>query len=62
MLRRFIKKAGSMRKRFENVIEVRVSEAAIIHNLNVFRSLTPGIAVAPVLKSNAYGHGLAIVG
>jgi alanine racemase len=30
----------------------------LVHNLNEFRKLAPNGAVAPVLKSSAYGHGL----
>lgn len=43
------------------LIEVRISRDAILHNFNVFKSLSEGVLVAPVLKSNAYGHGLVEV-
>jgi alanine racemase len=58
------------RRRFpyEPLITIEISRSRLIHNLNEFRKLTPirqpveefapGGAVAPVLKSNAYGHGL----
>jgi alanine racemase len=37
---------------------VRISEEALRHNLSLYRDLFPGKAICPVLKSNAYGHGL----
>ncbi|HTK33118.1 MAG TPA: alanine racemase [Candidatus Paceibacterota bacterium] len=53
------------RKRFpyEPLIKVEISKNHLIHNLHEFRKLAPkdssGFAlVAPVLKSNAYGHGM----
>ena len=47
---------------YENLVEIRVSRSDILHNLAVFKKQNPGVRVAPVLKSNAYGHGLAEVG
>jgi len=48
------------RRRFpyEPLITVQISRSRLIHNLNEFRKLAPNRQVAPVLKSNAYGHGL----
>jgi alanine racemase len=39
-----------------NTIHIRKS--SILHNLEYLQSLQPTSAVFPVLKSNAYGHGL----
>lgn len=46
---------------YEPLITVEVSRSRLIHNLDEFRKLAPGGNVAPVLKSNAYGHGLVEV-
>jgi alanine racemase len=54
------------RRRFpyEPLIAIEISRNHLIHNLNEFKKIAPkapGAAngsVAPVLKSNAYGHGL----
>ncbi len=53
------------RKRFpyEPLIKVEISKNHLIHNLHEFKKLAPkdphGHAlIAPVLKSNAYGHGM----
>lgn len=48
------------RKRFpyEPLITVEISKSRLVHNLNEFMRIAPQNAVAPVLKSNAYGHGL----
>ncbi|MDE2040990.1 MAG: alanine racemase [Patescibacteria group bacterium] len=57
------------RRRFpyETLITVEVSRGRLLHNLNEFRKIAPrdpetGLRlVAPVLKANAYGHGLSEV-
>lgn len=41
--------------------EVEVSKSALIHNYKYLTGLA-GVPIAPVLKSNAYGHGIEIVG
>ena len=48
------------RKRFpyEPLIRLEISKHAIVNNLNEFSKLAPNGHIAPVLKSNAYGHGL----
>ena len=48
------------RKRFpyEPLITVEISKSRLLHNLNEFRKIAPCGNIAPVLKSNAYGHGL----
>ena len=43
---------------YEPLIAVEISRSRLIHNLNEFRKLAPNGCIAPVLKSNAYGHGL----
>lgn len=45
------------RQRGTPLIEVRISKRALLHNYNAFKE-SCGVPVAPVLKSNAYGHGL----
>jgi alanine racemase len=42
-----------------NLIEV--SKDNLLHNLKVLSKINPKVKIAPVLKSNAYGHGLTIV-
>ncbi|MEK7642059.1 MAG: alanine racemase [Patescibacteria group bacterium] len=43
---------------YQPLITVRISRRHLIHNLHQFMEIAPHHAVAPVLKSNAYGHGL----
>ena len=45
----------------EPLITISISNQAILENLESFRKMTSHGVVAPVLKSNAYGHGLALV-
>lgn len=44
--------------RISPLITVHIDEAALLHNLGKYRQAYPDIQFAPVLKSNAYGHGL----
>ncbi len=43
---------------YEPLVTVRISKDAILHNIEYFAKLVPQAKLAPVLKSNAYGHGL----
>lgn len=43
------------------VINLEVSRMAILQNLKALKKLAPAWEIAPVLKSNAYGHGLVMV-
>jgi alanine racemase len=40
------------------LIEVRVYKEALLHNLSAYSQKHPKLKFAPVIKSNAYGHGL----
>ena len=43
------------------LVTITISKSALINNLNLFKEIAPNHQVAPVLKSNAYGHGLNII-
>lgn len=43
---------------YGNSIEVLIFKDNLLHNLNEYRNKFPDFSFAPVLKSNAYGHGL----
>lgn len=43
------------------LIEVSISRENLLHNLRTYQKQYPGLSFAPVLKSNAYGHGLVLV-
>jgi alanine racemase len=43
------------------LIEVGISKAALLHNLHTYQAANPTLRIAPVLKSNAYGHDLGLV-
>ncbi len=45
----------------EPLITLSISKQALLENLESFRDMTPHGSVAPVLKSNAYGHGLTLI-
>jgi alanine racemase len=46
---------------YEPLVEVRISKARLIDNYRSLKQLAPVGGLAPVLKSNAYGHGLVSV-
>lgn len=46
------------KRSYRTLNEVRVSRGVLLHNLAFYRGSVPGVEVAPVLKANAYGHGL----
>jgi alanine racemase len=46
------------RKPLETLNTIRISREAVLWNFDSYRALCPGYAIFPVLKSNAYGHGI----
>ena len=51
-----------IKKYFERPLEVlnliTISESALLYNFDYLKSLSPNVDIFPVLKSNAYGHGI----
>jgi alanine racemase len=43
------------------LITVSISRENLLHNLHAYQERYPKHRIAPVLKSNAYGHGLTVV-
>jgi len=58
-MNRILKRILWGKRRAEPLVTVRISQKNILHNLAEFQKLSGSIA--PVLKSNAYGHGLVEV-
>jgi len=52
------KKLNSFEKEFAVFNNIYVSRSAILNNFDLLSKLSPSGQVIPVLKSNAYGHGL----
>jgi alanine racemase len=46
---------------YQPLIEVRISKDALLHNFREFKAYYPDLQFAPVIKSNAYGHGMVTV-
>jgi alanine racemase len=46
---------------YVSAINVFISRENLLHNLHEYQTENPDLAFAPVLKSNAYGHGLVDV-
>ncbi|MDD2565521.1 MAG: alanine racemase [Candidatus Gracilibacteria bacterium] len=48
----------SLETPFETMNNIYISKEAILNNYEVFKKLNPTWSIFPVLKSNAYGHGI----
>lgn len=46
------------RPKLHSLNTIRIDHKALFHNLEVLKQLQPGREIFPVLKSNAYGHGI----
>ena len=60
-MRRLLTRLSKRRFPYEPLVTVNISRSRLIHNLHEFMKIAPKGRVAPVLKSNAYGHGLVDV-
>ncbi|HEV7121217.1 MAG TPA: alanine racemase [Candidatus Paceibacterota bacterium] len=55
---------GKIEQRFrpsQPLITVSISKGNLLHNLHAYQAHYPKLTFAPVLKSNAYGHGLCVI-
>ncbi len=57
----FLRKIKKRFTRYHPSVEVSISKTRLVGNLNEYKKKYPELSFAPVLKSNAYGHGLAPV-
>ena len=60
-MRGIFRRLRAQRYGYQRQVQVNVSRSALEYNLKVFQGICGNAAVAPVLKSNAYGHGLVHV-
>lgn len=61
MVKRLLNKWRKWRFPYTPLVEITISKERLLGNLHIFQNLNSNLAIAPVLKSNAYGHGLALV-
>lgn len=54
----FLRKVKDRFTHYKPSVEVLISKTRLVGNLRVYQNKYPKISFAPVLKSNAYGHGL----
>lgn len=47
-----------LKPKYDSLNKIEISEEAILENYQLLKKEQPGAAIFPVLKSNAYGHGL----
>ena len=60
-IRKIFNKLATPKVNYQPLIEVRIFKDALLFNLHSFQAKYPKLLFAPVLKSNAYGHGLVPV-
>ena len=58
IIKKIWNKLSAPRVDYQPLIEVRIFKDALLHNLKQYQQTYPKLKFAPVLKSNAYGHGL----
>lgn len=58
---RFLRKIKRKIYYHNPLIRVFIYKENLLHNLHEYQNKFPGVKIAPVLKSNAYGHGLVEV-
>lgn len=46
---------------YQTLNEITIKSSALVNNFRYFRKLNPSSEICPVLKSNAYGHGLSLI-
>jgi alanine racemase len=61
MLKKILKAITSPRIKYDPLIKVYIYGDVIRKNFSAFAGKFPNVQIAPVLKSNAYGHGLTEV-
>jgi alanine racemase len=57
-MRNLIKRLRKNRYEYDPLIEITINRSHLCNNINVHKKAFPSLKIAPVLKSNAYGHGL----
>ena len=57
----FFRRARKARVQYTPLVSVRISHNTLRNNLAAFQRAFSDVKIAPVLKSNAYGHGLVEV-
>lgn len=58
MVKKLFRFLRDWRFRHTPLVEITVSKERLLENLRFFQKNNPKTGIAPVLKSNAYGHGL----
>lgn len=52
----------NLNNRYKTLNLIQINKKSLTDNFNYFQKLNPQTKVCPVLKSNAYGHGLKLIG
>lgn len=58
---RYIRSLQRRLSPYRPLVEVGISKANLLHNLHTYQERYQNVRIAPVLKSNAYGHDLGLI-
>lgn len=58
LIRNFFRRFRKSLLDYEPLVRIKISRSTLLHNYEVFSNIQSDTKIAPVLKSNAYGHGL----
>ncbi|MCR4334217.1 MAG: alanine racemase [Patescibacteria group bacterium] len=61
MVKRLIRYLRALQFHYTPLVEITISKGRMLHNLHTFQKINSEVKIAPVLKSNAYGHDLKII-
>ncbi len=62
MFKQILKRIFGFKYKYQPLVKVLVFKNRLLDNLKLFQDKYQKVQFAPVLKSNAYGHGLVVVG
>src|SRR4051794_4743682 len=54
----FLQRAHVVQKQLQERAVVELSSFHLLHNYQAIQEIVPGQAILPMLKANAYGHGM----
>lgn len=61
IMRRILRFLRSLQPKYDTLVNVVIFRDRLLKNFEILRAGSNGLGIAPVLKSNAYGHGLVEV-
>ena len=61
MVKKLLQKFRHWRFPYTPLVEITIFKDRLLHNLHTFQNINPALTIAPVLKADAYGHGIGLI-